>query len=58
MLDELVYVVMKGVIEVFIKLVVLVVMEKGIIVNVVDLGLTNIGWIIEELKYYLVWKFL
>ena len=32
-------------------------MEKGIIVNAVDPGPTNTGWITEELKHHLVWKF-
>ena len=43
-------------IEAFTKSVAPVAMEKGITVNAVD-GMTNTGWITEELKHHLVWKF-
>ena len=44
-------------IEAFTKSVAPVAMEKGITVNAVDPGPTNTGWITEELKHHLVWKF-
>ena len=55
--DELAYAATKGAIEAFTKSVAPVAMEKGITVNAVDPGSTNTGWITEELKHYLVWKF-
>ncbi|MGQ0420691.1 SDR family oxidoreductase, partial [Bacillus sp. HC-Mk] len=55
--DELAYAATKGAIEAFTKSVAPVAMEKGITVNAVDPGPTNTGWITEELKHHLVWKF-
>ena len=47
----------KGQLKAFTKSVAPVAMEKGITVNAVDPGPTNTGWITEELKHHLVWKF-
>lgn len=55
--DELAYAATKGAIEAFTKSVAPAAMEKGITVNAVDPGPTNTGWITEELKHHLVWKF-
>lgn len=55
--DELAYAATKGAIEAFTKSIAPVAMEKGITVNAVDPGPTNTGWITEELKHHLVWKF-
>lgn len=50
MVGELVYVIMKGVIDVFISMLLVEVVYLGIIVNVINLGLIDIGWMIEEIK--------
>ena len=54
--DELAYAATKGQLKQQ-KSVAPVAMEKGITVNAVDPGPTNTGWITEELKHHLVWKF-
>lgn len=54
----MVYVVIKGVVFMFIKLVVIELVFFKIIVNVVDFGLINIGWMSSELKEELLLKFL